>query len=671
MPAKIGTVGRSTLTSAALPAKTKSYTVISHNFVITTILQTLQKHGFQVESEEYRCTPGAQVAQGTFHINYQGDPELGMVYSFSNSYDKTLRFRAAIGARVLINDAYMITEDDHWKRKHTGTSDQETADTIEEHIQNAQIYFDQLKTAKDAMKTIEIDKDTFGATVGRLLFKGLLAIDQVSLILREYNNPSFKYTTGPNNLWTCYNHIIYALKQTHPSKWMQNQAGVHLYFATTWNLIQFDEEPEEISFERPSDDFMNQYPVGSTFHDPETNDLCKVIKIGQNEFGQDVHFCTLIAHTESFEKEETNRPDVGDTVLIKVEDYPDVNVGDDVNVYAVKAKVLAQGEDEDGETVWVCEVTEILSPVTEEVKEETEEEVPAEDTEEQVILPGFGAALIPEPYENEQEETKDHDAEEEAISEDVLNQIALDEQESEGVEQLENENHVQEIIEDKPLLNSFEERVDAVKKVLPTVEPAEESNVDNSTEEYDDELFYFLTNEFPGITIGEVIMVEEDCYEVINIEEVDKNEYLVCKRLVDGCDSEEEITDAATHSYEDPDDDVLENKTSTIEEGVSAIILPSVEPVEQPEQQVSESAPAEDPLETITEQVTESTETPDDLFTATENNPVRDAIGKEIEDIYGTPQEFTYTSTGTQYNIVLATGETITLAVTYIDNLIN
>ena len=612
MPAKIGTVGRSTLTSAALPAKTKSYTVISHNFVITNILQTLQKHGFQVEAEEYRCTPGAQVAQGTFHINYQGDPELGMVYSFSNSYDKTLRFRAAIGARVLINDAYMISEDDHWKRKHTGTSDQETADTIEEHIQNAQMYFDQMKTAKDAMKAIEIDKDTFGATVGRLLFKGLLAIDQVSLILREYNNPSFKYTTGPNNLWTCYNHIIYALKQTHPSRWMQNQAGVHLYFATTWNLIQFDEEPEE-----------------------------------------------------------TNRPNVSDTVLIKVEDYPDVNVGDDVNVYDVNAKVLAQGEDEDGEMVWVCEVTEILSPVTEEVKEETEEEVPAENTEEQVILPGFNAAPIPEPYENEQEETKDHDAEEDTISEDVLKPIALDEQESEGVEQLENENHVQEIIEDKPLLNSFEEMVDVVKEVLPAVEPAEESNVDNSTEEYDDELFYFLTNEFPGITIGEVIMVEEDCYEVINIEEVDKNEYLVCKRLVDGCDSEEEIPDAATHSYEDPDDDVLENKTSTTEEGVSAIILPSAEPVEQTEQQVSESAPAEDPLETITEQVTESTETPDDLFTATENNPVRDAIAKEIEDIYGTPQEFTYTSTGTQYNIVLATGETITLAVTYIDNLIN
>lgn len=614
MPAKIGTVGRSTLTSAALPAKTKTYTVISHNFVITTILQTLQKHGFQVESEEYRCTPGAQVAQGTFHINYQGDPELGMVYSFSNSYDKTLRFRAAIGARVLINDAYMITEDDHWKRKHTGTSDQETADTIEEHIQNAQMYFDQLKTAKDAMKAIEIDKDTFGATVGKLLFKGLLAIDQVSLILREYNNPSFKYTTGPNNLWTCYNHIIYALKQTHPSRWMQNQAGVHLYFATTWNLIQFDEEPEEILFKRPA---------------------------------------------------------VGDTVLIKVEDYPDVNVGDDVNVYDVKAKVLAQTEDEDGETVWACEVTEILSPVTEEIKEETEEEVPAEDTEELVILPGFGTIPVPEPYEDEQEETKDPDAEEDAILDAVLKPIAPDEQESEGVEQLENENPVQEIIEDKPLLKSFEEKVDVVKEVLPAVEPEEEPNVDNSAEESDDELFYFLTNEFPGITIGEVIMVEEDCYEVINIEEVDKNEYLVCKRLVDGCDSEEEIPDAATHSYEDPDDNVLENKTSTTEESVSAIILPSAEPVEQPEQQVSESAPAEDPLETITEQVTESTEIPDDLFTATENNSVRDAIAKEIEDIYGTPQEFTYTSTGTQYNIVLATGETITLAVTYIDNLIN
>lgn len=242
MPKKIGSVDRSTLVNAALPNATKSYTVISHSYVINTILQALEDNNFEVTAEEYRCTLDAQVAHGAFIISDVDDPELSMVYSFTNSYNKSLRFRSGIGAQVMTNGAYMICDMDHWNRKHTGTADNETETLIKAHIGNASKYFDQLKQAKNLMKNVSVDKSAVGQTIGELFINDFITIDQVSMIAKEYQNPSFTYGVPANSLWAFYNHVIYALRQSHPSKWMQNQISVHLFFCAKFELDIFDDE---------------------------------------------------------------------------------------------------------------------------------------------------------------------------------------------------------------------------------------------------------------------------------------------------------------------------------------------------------------------------------------------------------------------------------------------
>ena len=51
MPRKIGSVTRQTLVNAPLPEATDTYTVISHNFVMTNILKILEENGFEVKEE--------------------------------------------------------------------------------------------------------------------------------------------------------------------------------------------------------------------------------------------------------------------------------------------------------------------------------------------------------------------------------------------------------------------------------------------------------------------------------------------------------------------------------------------------------------------------------------------------------------------------------------------
>ena len=271
MPRKIGNVDRSVLVNAALPAATKTYTVISHSYAINTILKELNDNGFNVESEEYKCTTDAKVAHGTFVISYDGDEDLGLTYSFSNSYDKTQRFRSAVGAHIYENGSYMISNINEWKRKHTGTADDETEELIKGHIQNAHHYFNQLQQDKNSMREITISRSEFGAVIGELYINGFLESNQIGLLGKEYDNPTYTYTDGNTNLWTCYKHIANALRQSHPSKWLSQQAAVHLFFVTKYDLVQFD--VDETTDENQVDDTLSSQESTETSNEPSVSEI--------------------------------------------------------------------------------------------------------------------------------------------------------------------------------------------------------------------------------------------------------------------------------------------------------------------------------------------------------------------------------------------------------------
>jgi hypothetical protein len=240
MPKKIGSVTRQMLVNAPLPPATQTYTVISHQFVIDTVTNELKNHGFSIEKELYRCTAGAQVASGVLKLVYGDDPDLSLMYAFGNSYDKTMKFKSAIGAYVNQNDAVMISKFNDWTRKHTGSADQETVDTITKQVAEAKDYFDELKAHKDMMSNVVIDRLEFASLVGQLYFLKFITVDQVSVILREYENPSFTYSLPADNLWTCYNHILVALKRTHPKNWIDNQISIHLHICNLFKLFYYD-----------------------------------------------------------------------------------------------------------------------------------------------------------------------------------------------------------------------------------------------------------------------------------------------------------------------------------------------------------------------------------------------------------------------------------------------
>jgi len=237
MPKRISECSKAHLINVPLPQHGSTYTVIGHQFVIDYVHQALALAGFNILHEEYRCTADGQIAQGIHKLAYNSDPELSMMFAWTNSYNKQIKFKCIVGAYIETTSTVMVSGDmGVWIRKHMGTADTETKDTIDEQIKNAHQYYNQLLSDKNEMidKTLDIRKK---AQLLGILFAeyGILTTEQASIVKNFIDRP-MKNFTNPDSLWTFYNAITIALQQSHPRTWMEDQRVLHYFIDSIYKF---------------------------------------------------------------------------------------------------------------------------------------------------------------------------------------------------------------------------------------------------------------------------------------------------------------------------------------------------------------------------------------------------------------------------------------------------
>lgn len=237
MPKRAVIATKEYLQQVPLPVHANSYTVISHETVIANTLEQLKLKGFEVETETYRCNSSGEVAVGVYQLKYKNDPELGMMFAWANSYDKTMRFKCAVGGFVRISDSSIISGDFSWGRKHTGTADHEMIATIKDQITNGQIYYDGIVAVKEQMKQNHMTREEISAFLGTAFFKrGLFSKEQIGIVRDELIKPSYDYNAPLDSLWTYYNHMLVSLKKANPRTWMDEQRELHNYVCEYFNI---------------------------------------------------------------------------------------------------------------------------------------------------------------------------------------------------------------------------------------------------------------------------------------------------------------------------------------------------------------------------------------------------------------------------------------------------
>jgi hypothetical protein len=228
-------VSRAFLESAGLPNHADSYTVISHKFVIDNTIKLLNDSGFRVTKEIYRANQGANVAQGIYYITptttdsrINNEPELGMMFAWTNSYDKTIRFQCSIGAYVMVCNNGMVCGEMNFARKHTGTADLDIISQISSQIKNAEKTFKSILADRDNLKKVTLSKREQAELAGRLYYEEeLLEPTQLTVIKSEMEKSSYDYKVDQDNAWAFYNHVTHAFKKTHPRTWLANTKRFH------------------------------------------------------------------------------------------------------------------------------------------------------------------------------------------------------------------------------------------------------------------------------------------------------------------------------------------------------------------------------------------------------------------------------------------------------------
>ena len=237
MPKKIQNTTKAHLVSVPLPNHGASYTVISHQFVMDYAYQALATAGFGIVEEEYRCTADGQIAQGIYRLNFNQDPELSMMFAWTNSYNKQVKFKCVVGAYINQSGSVMISGDiGSWVRKHTGTADTEVKDTIDQYISNAHMYYNQLCADKASMEGVSLNKRKQAQLLGVLFAEyEILTTEQASMIRDQMKKPQQVFA-NTDSLWAFYNFVTNSLQHSHPKTWMEDQRILHYFIGTISNF---------------------------------------------------------------------------------------------------------------------------------------------------------------------------------------------------------------------------------------------------------------------------------------------------------------------------------------------------------------------------------------------------------------------------------------------------
>ena len=222
------------LCNAELPLHGKTYTVIPHKSIIDHTENLLRQNNFIIKKKTFRCNANARVAQGIYQIVTTHDDDMGMMFAWTNSYDKSTRFQCGIGGYVFVCNNGMVHGDmATFARKHTGSADIEVQRQIASQVKYAHKHFNQLIQDKDEFKKTNLSLKQQAELLGRLFVEEkILDATQLSSVKREIDKPSFDYNTNSNSGWAFYNHVTHALKLSHPRSWMTDQQKFHKFMTS-------------------------------------------------------------------------------------------------------------------------------------------------------------------------------------------------------------------------------------------------------------------------------------------------------------------------------------------------------------------------------------------------------------------------------------------------------
>jgi len=237
--------------SALVPARTETYTPIPHSYFLNTIREQIESSGMEVTRNNVYVNFNGNKLVGFTSVKFRGvetDPDFGleMMLGYQNSYDKSMVAALVAGLNVMICSNGCIGGDMlTFKRKHTGTIEQELVQKTREAITSMRDGFSHLVLEVDIMRDYELTPKQKAEIMGVMYFeKELISPNQLSIVKREMKeSPHFR----GNTLWDLYNNVTESLKTSHTLNHIKDHIALHKFMCDVAgiNSMEINESNEE------------------------------------------------------------------------------------------------------------------------------------------------------------------------------------------------------------------------------------------------------------------------------------------------------------------------------------------------------------------------------------------------------------------------------------------
>jgi hypothetical protein len=208
--------------SSHIPQHGGRYKVITNASVLDTVRAELAAAGLIVDRELF--SSNGKVTVGNHYMSYGTDPNIGIVFTWVNSYDKSTKFHCSVGLHFKDTDGVMITSDmAFFMRKHTGTADIEMVDNVKKQIGHTDSFYNELLRRKIALGKVLINKDQCGEIMGKTFMNDYLKADQLTTSKHYYDKLFVK--SDEISLWDAYVGLAYSIQHSHPKFYTRSHIG--------------------------------------------------------------------------------------------------------------------------------------------------------------------------------------------------------------------------------------------------------------------------------------------------------------------------------------------------------------------------------------------------------------------------------------------------------------
>jgi hypothetical protein len=218
--------------SSHIPQHGGRYKVITNASVLDTVRAELAAAGLIVDRELF--SSNGKVTVGNHYMSYGTDPNIGIVFTWVNSYDKSTKFHCSIGLHFKDNDGVMMTSDmAFFMRKHTGTADIEMVDNVKTQIGHTDSFYNELIKRKGQLEAVLINKNQCGEIMGKTFINDYLKADQLTASKHYYDKLFMK--SEEISLWESYVGLAYSIQNSHPKFYTRSHIGC---FDTVYNELK-------------------------------------------------------------------------------------------------------------------------------------------------------------------------------------------------------------------------------------------------------------------------------------------------------------------------------------------------------------------------------------------------------------------------------------------------